>query len=449
MLGLTVWLLAGLLPGTLLAVGVEDRIDHAATHAVAGHGPEVPAAHDHHGMAETVATGTFTLSDLPGSLNVGEGLLIVFFVFFLLLAGVVLWGILIRSRTEEQRRVVGNHVLQLQRLVFLAVTGNLAWLIWLRDGFADLSVIRSLPHEHGGLAWITLLIMSVLGLLLLHRSRLFDTLWLLLVVAATTQLGHTDMSLNLLLSSLLSGFHIVAAALWIGGLYMLLAMRNRFRYDAERLAPNVLNASLAAMILLFVSGIANSAMYLPDLGLLTHTRWGWILIAKTVLFALLVLFMLLLRRMGVHRAGAVLILKFVLVLLASALSAVMPVSSPVPQGEPLHWHEMGDEVHMTAEVDPLQRGRNAYRVTVWFPEGSGPPQSVSMELVPADAEEPVHTVVLAQTTAATDLHFVGFADFHYEASGDHIDRPGPWTVRVQVVDDGGRLWTFTNSAMVY
>lgn len=449
----TVWLLAGFVPGSLFAAGPEDGVGPvsvAAGSAVMHAADDQGAGElDHHGHGTEAVADRFSLMDLPASLNTGEGLLIVFFVFLLLLAGVVLWGILVRSRTEEQRRYVGNHVLQLQRLLFLAVVANLAWLLWQRDGFSDLSVIRDLPREHGGLAWITLIVVSVLGLLLLNRSKLFDTLWLFLVVAATTQLGHTELSLDMFLSSLLSGIHLLAAALWIGGLYKLLAMRNRYRYDAERMAPNVLNASLAAMILLFVSGVANSAMYLPDLGLLTHTRWGWILVVKTALFAFLILLTLLLRRRGVHRAAAVLKLKFAVVLLVTALSAVMPVSSPIPQGEPLHWHEMGEEIHMTAEVYPLQRGHNAYRVTVWFPEGSGPPQSVELELSAEEEGEPDHTIVLTPADADADLHFVGFADYYYEASGTHLDRPGQWTIRVRIVDSGGRAWSFANSATVY
>lgn len=458
MLLAAVWLLAGFMPGSLFAAGAEGGTGmlHAtggvdALHAADMHGTDALDHHGHHdhGAGETTAPGRFSLRDLPASLDTGEALLIVFFVFMLLLSGVVLWGVLVRSRTEELKRTIGNHVLQLQRILFLAVAANLGWMLWLRDGLSDFFVIRTLAREQAGLAWMTLLVMSLLGLFLLGRNKLFDVLWLFLVVAATTRLGHADLSLDLVLSSLLSGIHLLAAALWIGGLYKLLAMRNRFRYDAERLAPNVLNASLAAMILLFVSGLANSAMYLPDLGLLTHTRWGWILVVKTALFAVLILLTLLLRRRGVHRAGAVLKLKFAVVLLVSALSAVMPVSSPIPHGEPLHWHEMGEEVHMTAEIAPLSRGGNDYRVTVWLPEGSGPPRSVEMDLFHEDAEEPDHTIPLMPATADTDLHFVGFADYYYAASGDHMDRPGRWTVRVRIVEDGGRTWTFANHATVY
>lgn len=395
------------------------------------------------------ADGTFSLGDLPASLGLQEWLLIAFFAFYLLLAGVVLWGLLGRGRTEEQQKLIGRHVLQWQRLTFLAVVANLLRIIWQAGGFDDISVVRGLPEDPAGLAWLVLLVLSALGLFFLNHGKLFDGIWLLASIAAVTQLGHGDMSLSLLVSSLLSGIHLFASALWIGGLYTLLAMRNRFRYDAERLLPNVLNASIASMVLLFVSGLANSALYLPDLGLLDETRWGWTLLVKTVLFALVALLTFLVRRRNAYRAVHLLRINFLIVFLSCAISAVMPISEPVPRGEPVHWHVMGEDVHMTAEIDPMHRGDNDYRVTVWFPEGSGEPRSVEMTFRLGGSNPQEKHVVLSRTQSETGMHFAGFAEYVYEAGGRHIDRPGTWAIAVNITGHDGTTHLFEHTATVY
>lgn len=419
-------------------------------HAAAGMPAEDAHAHDPaHGHAPAGAgAGTFSLRDFRASLGPDEGLMILFSAFFLLLSGAVLWRILLRW-TEEQNRFAGRRILQLQRLAFLAIAANLLRHVWLQGGAADPSVLRSLPADPAALAWLVLFALSALGLFLLGRNKLIDALWLLFAVAAVTRIGHAELSLDDVLASLFSAIHLLASALWLGGLYMLLAVRKRYRYEAERLAPNVVNASIAAMVLLFVSGLANSALYLPDLNLIFKTRWGWILAAKAVLFALLALVVLIVRRRGVRRSLGLLRLQFAAVLFLAAASGIMPISDPIPAEGPLHWHVMGDEVHMTGEIDPLRRGDNVYRVTAWFPEGTGAPRRVEMELRLEGREEAVRLVELDRVAKETDLHFVGFSDYYYEAHGSHIDRPGRWTVEVRITDAAGNVWTFDRAAMVY
>lgn len=417
--------------------GTENGADDTATHD--GHAPEAGAGD----------AGRFSVQELFASLGLDEALHTAFFALFLLLSGVVLWWVLSRGWTEGLKRHIGRHMLQLQRLMFLAVTANVLRQVWLNGGFDDLSAVRAMAEDPEGLAWLVLFALSAIGLLSLQRNRFVDLLWLFLGIAAATQIGHAKMSLDHVLSSIFSGIHMLAGALWIGGLYVLLALRRRYRHDAERLAPNVANASIAAMVLLFVSGLVNSAMYLPDLGLIVHTRWGWTLAGKTILFALLVLLVILSRRRRRNRLAGVLRLQFLIVVVLAAVSGMLPISEPVPDEGPLHWHVMGEDVHMTGEIDPLKIGDNEFRVTVWFPEGTGEPRSVEMELRPDAGDAEARTVVLERREAGSDLVFVGFADYHYTATGGQIDRPGRWTVVVKIVDASGKLWTFENAATVY
>lgn len=457
LLAFALWAACLALPAPALAAGVHAsppvaaEPGHGHGHGTDGHEPGGEPLHDGgsaNGPAgDHDAAGRMTLRGLAASFGLEEGLLVAFFVFFLLLAGAVLWWILSRGWTESVKRHVGRHILQLQRLTFLSVLANLLLMFGRRGGFDDPSVVLSLADEREGMAWLALLLLSAVGLFLLQRSKLFDTLWLLSAIAAASAIGHADQSLNMMLSALFSAIHLAAAALWIGGLYVLLALRGRHRRDAERLTPNAMNASVAAMVLLFVSGLVNSAMYLPDLGLISQTRWGLILAGKTILFALLVVMAAVFRR---RRSGAGFVrLQLLLVLVMAAASGVMPISPPVPDEGPLHWHEMGDDLHMTAEIEPLAVGENAYRVTVWLPAGSGPPRSVELKLVPDGKADAARTVSLERVEKAADQAFPGFDDYRYEASGPHIDRPGRWTVVVRITDAAGQAREYARTAAVY
>lgn len=415
-----------------------------APEAFSGHEPAVGDSAGNAAGARWMSAG-----ELAASFGPEEGLLVAFYVFFLLLSGVVLWWILSRGWTEAQKRLIGRHLLQLARLSFLAVLANLLLVFGRLGGFDDPSVLFSLADERDGLIWLALLALSAAGLFLLQKSKLFDTLWLLAAVAAVTGIGHAELSLNAVLSSLFAAVHLLAAALWIGGLYVVLALRRRHRRDAERLVPNAMNAAVAAMVLLFVSGLVNSAMYLPDLSLIGRTRWGLILAGKTILFALFVLLAAVARRLRNGPGPGFLRLQLALVLVLAAVSGVMPISPPVPDEGPLHWHEMGEDLHMTAEIVPLRVGANVCRVTVWLPEGSGGPRSAEVELRPEGGGGGARTVELERKEREADVAFAGFDDYHFETSGAHIDHAGRWTVTVRIADADGHVRTFTRAVAVY
>ena len=88
--------------------------------------------------------------------------------------------------------------------------------------------------------------------------------------------------------------HLIAAAIWAGGLVMLAIVAGVARAklgEAERielfraLGKRFLVVSLAAAAVLALTGAQMAADRLPSWGSLTDTEWGRLILAKTILFA--------------------------------------------------------------------------------------------------------------------------------------------------------------------
>lgn len=84
--------------------------------------------------------------------------------------------------------------------------------------------------------------------------------------------------------------HLMATALWLGGLLWLVLLSTddepRFRREAERVS----SAALAAVVVVALSGAVQSVLFLPTLGALLSTPYGWILIWKMIGMAVLIAF---------------------------------------------------------------------------------------------------------------------------------------------------------------
>src|SRR5690606_16522174 len=236
------------------------------------------------------------------------------------------------------------------------------------------------------------------------------------------------------------GLHLLAASLWSGGLLMILMLWGRHRYEAERLLPTFSSASLTAVVVLAVSGLASSTLYLLDLSYLVETRWGLLLIGKLVVLGIVILLAAAIRRRmrrnGVHRIGAMLKLDLLLIIVITGLAALMTESEPIPANQPIHWHVMGEEIHMTLDVSPKTLGSNHYGVTVWLPEGDKP-QKVELRMAHRNNEDNQMTIPIAPVTGKADMEFLGFSEYKYQASGDRIPEPGWWNFTVEVIDAKG------------
>jgi len=385
--------------------------------------------------------------------STGDLLKMLFYIVFLPLVGMVLWSMMLRGQTEEQTRRTRRWTVQVQRLHILVLIGILADFVYKTVGFDDMEKIRSMLLETTtGQGWLVLLVLAVLGLFLLQRTKFIDLLWIIAAIVTKTQIGHAAAADERITASITAGIHLFAASLWAGGLLFIILLWRKYRYEAVQLLPTFSSASLAGLILLTLSGLVISALYLPDLSYLLETSWGLILIAKLILVCFVTIVASVIRsrfRGQFSSVGSWIKLDFILMVLIAALAGLLTSSEPIPANEPIHWHVMGETVHMTADVAPLSPGTNNFGVTVWLPEDQRDPKSVQLHLLPGKSGDESLEIPLEQTALGDDMVFIGFNQYHFQASSDQLDSGGWWRILVVVIDDKGQLYEFEKTVRVY
>jgi copper transport protein len=219
--------------------------------------------------------------------------------------------------------------------------------------------------------------LAAFGSLLLPGLGLAATAIGALVLLAPTLAGHAlDPRRLRWLVALADLAHVVAAAVWIGGLLVLVLANSR---QARRRFPPI---ALVAVVLLGIGAIPRAIAAFPSLDSLVDTGYGRAVLVKTVLL-LLVLVLAWLNR------GRLLGLGFLaeLALLAGVVAAVAVLTDlrPPPRGAaavvaPAAPHAPpADAVVLAAEDDDVAiglaaspRGENlAVQVTALGPEGKG------------------------------------------------------------------------------
>lgn len=378
----------------------------------------------------------------------------VYFLVFLLLIGMLIWYIVLRrGRSDEDSRRHRNWILQVQRVHLLVLIAVIAQFVQYTVGFDDWQrVLDILLGTTTGISWSVLLVISLLGLGVLQRNRFVDVVWILALVITKTQIGHPAASDYRFIVSILTAIHLLAAALWAGGLLYLILLWKRYRHVADKMILTFSNASLIAIALLALSGIINSMMYLTDLSYILETRWGLILLIKVIAVIIVILLGTWIRRRfirnGLLHVSSWIKLDFMILIVIASLAALLTTAEPNPPNEPLHWHVMGEAVHMTAEISLNVPGDNRFAVSVWLPEDSGDPKAVSMQIaLEPDGDKKV--IVLTKVNGTNDYGFVGFNEYIYQAESDQLDHAGTWIIDIKVTDQRDQSWTYSKQIRVY
>jgi hypothetical protein len=129
----------------------------------------------------------------------------------------------------------------------------------------------------------------------------------------------------------------------------------------------------------------------------------------------------------------------VLVMLVSAL-----VSTPVPGGsvlkEPIYWHVMGQEAHMSLRIREWSGRGQQVRLDIWLPSGTGNP--VSAEVALRRDEKGVKVPILYKEGGPDPYGFEGFDKYTYESEGNYMAGSGSWTIEVVVTDGRQKRHTY-------
>jgi copper transport protein len=319
-----------------------------------------------------------------------------------------------------------------------------------------------------GIIWLIQLALVSGSFLILNRHRMSDWLWVLAVLIVEAMNGHAAAARQALASVAADFAHLAAAAVWVGGLYVIVFLYRKQKQERSEALRRFARAAWISMLVLVVSGAAVTLLFLPDLSYLTYTMWGKLLLAKVGLVAAVAVVAALIRWFimprRTERAGAWMAVDLSLAAAIVVIAGIFSYMSPLPANKPLHWHVMGAEAHMTAEITPNAPGVNKFRLKVWLPEGDGEPKKVQFLLHPdngsggstggsagglSGGSAPLQVPVVPLPDPDQPYDFPGFDRYDYEAEGPYLPYPGKWKLEIRVTDARDQEWVYEREIRVY
>jgi copper transport protein len=168
-------------------------------------------------------------------------------------------------------------------------------LAWLREATPGHSLdtdwtSRALGTGPGAMElWrIGLTLVALWAAALARRPRV-AAVFALGALAVSGAIGHPA-AIVPLASIPAKALHLIASALWLGGLFWLAVAGTPDHASFHREAQRVSSVALIAVIVVALSGAAQSFLFLPSVGALLTTAYGWLVLAKVAGMVILIAF---------------------------------------------------------------------------------------------------------------------------------------------------------------
>ncbi len=219
------------------------------------------------------------------------------------IAGVAVVGLLfLRCIAPGKPGPGGQHLLEMAtRWAWLAVAGTIAWIVATASDLTGVPIfalvgrvdlvwaVAATDRVLAQIAtlWVTLAIALFAARL---RGSAAHVLALLLATAAllpSALNGHAGHHESPVVAVGALAVHLVAAAIWVGGLLALVVHLRHFPEQLRVVLPRFSTAALLCVVAVGLSGIVESVVTLQVWSALWSTDRGALIIAKTVAFAVL------------------------------------------------------------------------------------------------------------------------------------------------------------------
>lgn len=385
---------------------------------------------------------------------------IAYFFGLLAVAGWVFWGI--AAGLNQSAAVSGyyrNGLLSVQRTHFLALIAFVYFHYQdlLGDqGFGEL--IGLFTGTWVGRSWLIAFVLSLVGFAMLGRSKAGDAVWIVLLLAAKSVNGHAMGYEPRVLTVSLDFIHLLGAAVWVGGLLLIVPAWKKNRTWIDSFLPVFSRYALISIVVLTLSGTATTLLYLPGLNYLLYSQWGKLLIAKVV-FVVLVILMAAGIRMAMKGRKEkdlrdMVRMDFGAMSIIVVLVGLLTFISPVPPNEPLYWHQMGEKVHATVQITPKVPGDNRFQVDVWLPKELDKPKRVQLKLHNLDNPDiaPIEVPLAEHVNDQEDAGFTAdetYGQFSYKAEGPYLPFAGLWKLEFRLLDKNDDETVYTEQTRLY
>ncbi|MUT65107.1 copper resistance protein CopC [Paenibacillus sp. NEAU-GSW1] len=369
---------------------------------------------------------------------------IIYYAALLIAAGLMLWGAAYRKANDSVAAVFRRLLLISLRALLL----SLLVLIFLQskdimEGQPLSAWGQLFTGTASGRAWLELIALTLAGFAILSIKQgtgiraAVQLLWALIIVAVESMLGHPAANDPKLLTIAGDWIHLLAASIWAGGLLALLVLWFEDRKEAGRFGAFFSRGALIALVSLVVTGIGMTLLFLPKLSYLWLTPWGVMLTIKAGLTLLVIAtgaWLRLRMRKGGIPDGRLLRVDTALMLVIVGIAAIFTYVSPLPSNDPVHYHQMGEDVHYTLEISPnIPGGSNAATLQVWLPEQLGEPKSVVLRLRSEGREDAPIDVPIAKFDDQSYDTFEGFVRTSYQAKGAFLPYAAKWKAEIRIL----------------
>nr|WP_225442537.1 copper resistance protein CopC [Paenibacillus lycopersici] len=391
--------------------------------------PHKALGHEGHAASTQLTTNQFIIYAVRS----------LYYAALLWTAGLMIWPLLARSRgaafAELRKRwePIALRTLLVAVLLYIFVHAREILKGYPSSEYGKLFLQTSIGRE-----WIALLALSLVGFALVRLHPAVRTVWAAAILAVESWSGHAAVFSPKSASLLFDFVHLAAAAVWVGGLTLLLLLWQKERKEAGRFAVVFSRAALLSLVLIVLSGVGMTYLFLPSLKYLFYTSWGTLLLIKTGLVVLVfgVGGTLHLKvRKGDLPTAVLLRADAALMALIIVVAALFTYISPLPANEPVTYHQMGDKLHVSFRVTPNKAGDNEFTVKVWLPDAAGAAKSVQLRLFSLDRKELGPIAVPVQPFEDTELtDFDGFVKSAYQAKGPYIPFAGRWEAEIRIMD---------------
>ena len=376
---------------------------------------------------------------------------IFYYISFLVLSGLVFWRMFFPLSSDQAGQIYQVWLKRLLHfyLLMLIVTGFLQMNSSL-SGWGPGEIYDLLFHSLFGWTWLASLVLGLLGYLILPRWKWLGALWIVLWMIAEGLSGHAITFTPELLNVVFDVIHLMAATVWVGGLFVVIIFWKKEREEVvSRFLPVFSRASLVSMVLMVLTGVFLTSMFLPKWKYLWETTWGIFLLLKVLLVVAVLFTASLIRaRMRKDPVGdglwTLLRVDFSAMLGILTIVGIITYINPVPANEPLYWHEMGNQQHVTTQITPKAPGDNQFTVNVMITKEKTTVKRVEVFLKSRDQEmAPIEVPIdeVAESGAVGESQFL--------VKGPYLPFAGDWTIEVRILDSNDDEKVYSKDFTVY
>lgn len=372
---------------------------------------------------------------------------VLYYLALILTTGWIIWGTLTNLEQGERRSIFRQWALYLQMALMLTTLGmGLFQFAELLDHWTLGDFLSVLTGTTAGQSLGLSILLSLLGFAILLRFKWLDQLWVLFILAVTSVNGHASAFEPVIRTISFDLIHLIAAAIWGGGLFYILIYWKREKEHAKQFISVFSKLAMISMLVLIVTGVILTLIFLPDIQYLFNTKWGIMLLIKTALVLLVIVTAGFLRnaikKQQDHSIGRLLKLDIGLMVLILGIVGVFTHLNPLPQNEPFEWHEQDPPIEFTASILPKVPGDNHFMVEASSLEDGVEIKRVELFLNYKDNEE-VAPIKVPFSEIKQSKRVQTMID------GKYLPFSGNWTAELRILDSDDNETVYRTDFIVF